>query len=244
MSIDSPRGVISFFEDFIGLDVVADRPEYAVDTDPAVEVVASLTGAGDGGVVRITMDAAQTNIGGIAFGQTQWSVYDNYLYFEARVRLSATGAASERVFVGLTDVQEDTLTEMPFTGATTILTASGNPDDAVGFFYEGDMTGDYWQPGSVDTDVVVIGTAANGLTALQRTAATLVAATWHTLSFRIDDGATYAEFYVDGELVYTYNSATVITSDVAFIPIFVATEGTGAINADIDYIYVEMGRDN
>lgn len=241
MSTDTPRGTISFFEDFAGTDVIADKPEYGVDTDPAVDVVSGAVG----GVARITCDAGQTNIGGIIFGQTQWSVYDNYLYFEARVRISALGTASERVFVGLTDLQEDTVSEMPFTGATTVLTASGDPDDAVGFFWEGDMTGAYWQPGSVDGDAVVVGSAAQAMTAVQRTNATITAAQWHTLSFRIDSGATHAEFFVDGKHAYTYSGgSTPLTSDVAFVPIFAATEGTGAMNVDLDYIYVETGRDN
>lgn len=241
MSVDSPRGKIRYFQDFVGWDVVADQPEVAVDTDPAVEVVA----AGIGGVVRITMDAGQTNIGGIGFGQTHWSVYDNDLYLEARVKLSALGTASERVFVGLTDLQEDTLSEMPFTGATTVLTASGNPDDAVGFFWEGDMTDAYWQAGSIDGDAVVVGSATNAMNATQRAAAAITAGQWHTLGIKISSAACYAEFSVDGEVVYTYNVAGVpITSDVAFSPIFVATEGTTAIDADIDYMLVEAGRDN
>ena len=240
MSTDSPRGQIHFYEDFVGWDIVADKPEWAVDTDPAVEIVAT----GIGGVLRITCDAGEANIGGASPGQLQWSVYDNYLIFEARVKISALGAASERVFVGLTDAHEDTLTEMPFTGATTVLTASGDPDDAIGFFFEGDMTGAYWQPGSVDGDAVVIGSASNGMTAAQRNAATITADQWHTLTFKVESGAKFVEFMVDGEVVYTYNSATVATSDVPFKPVFVATEGTGAMNVDLDYIELTMGRDN
>ena len=56
-------------EHFVGVDVVADRPEWAVDTDPAVQVVSGA--GGEGGVVRITMDAGESNIGGILFGQLQ-----------------------------------------------------------------------------------------------------------------------------------------------------------------------------
>ena len=241
MSVDSDLGKICYFEDFVGWDIIADQPEVAVDTDPAVEIVA----AGIGGVVRITMDAGQTNIGGIIVGQTQWSVYDNFLEFSARVKLSAVGAAAERVFVGLTDLQEDTVSEMPFTGATTVLTASGDPDDCIGFFYEGDMTGQYWQPGSIDGDAVVVGSATNAMDAIQRANAALVAGQWHTLKFRVENAGFHATFYVDGREVYRYVSTTApVTSDVPFVPVFVATEGTTAIDADLDYIKVEMGRDN
>ena len=244
MATDTSRGIIRFFEDFQGLDVVADRPEYGVDTDPAVEVITATDGSGIGGVVRITMDAGQTNIGGITFGTTQWSAHDNYLEFEARVKLSALGTGAERVFVGFTDVQADTLSEMPFTGATTVLTAAADPDDAIGFFWEGDMTGAFWTPASLNTSAVVIDGATN-MTADEKRLATITAAQWHTLGFRIQSGAKHVEFFVDGKSVYVYKSATqAAVADVALIPEFVVTEGTGAINADLDYVYCEMGRDN
>lgn len=239
MATDTSRGIICFFEDFVALDVVADRPEYGVDTDPAVEVVA----AGIGGVVRITMEAGQTNVGGITFGQTQWSAYDNYIEFEARVKLSALGTGAERVFVGLTDVQEDTLSEMPFTGATTVLTAAADPNDAIGFFWEGDMTGAYWVPAAQNTDAVTVHGSAN-MSAEQKTAATITAGQWHTLKFRAQSEAKYVEFFVDGKSVYVYTSDTAAVADVPFVPVFVATEGAAAINADLDYVSVEMGRDN
>lgn len=241
MSVDGHRGKVEFFEDFIGLDVVADRSEYAVDTDPAVEVVSGA--GGEGGVVRITMDAGQSNVGGIGFGQLQWSAHDNYLYMEARVKMSAIGAAAERFFVGFTDAQEDTLTEMPFTGATTVTTAVADPEDAVGWFFEGDFTTAAWYPASQNTDSLVVHGSAN-MTAAQKIATTPVAATWHTLAFRIDSEAKYTEFYFDGELVYTYSGTTAVVADVPLIPIIVVTEGTSAVNFDIDYVYVEMGRDN
>jgi hypothetical protein len=239
MSTDSPRGEIEFFEDFL-YDAAADKPEYAVDTDPAVQIVA----AGIGGVMRITGDAGQANVGGIGFGATHWSAHDNYLYLEARVKISALGTASERVFVGFTDVQEDTLSEMPFTGATTVVTAVADPDDAIGFFWEGDMTGDYWQPASQNTDVVVVGNATNALTAVERTHAAITADGWHTLGMMISDGAKFVEFSVDGKAVYTYNGTTAVVADVALYPVMVITEGTGAMNVDMDYIYIRAGRDN
>ena len=243
MSVDTERGKICFFEDFIGKDVVADNPEWAVDTDPAVEVLAATDGTGVGGVLRVTMDAGQANIGGIGFGQTQWNALDNYLYFEARVKLSALGTGAERVFVGLTDLQEDTLSEFPFTGATLTTTAAANPDDAIGFFWEGDMTGACWFPAAMNTSTLTVHGSLN-MTTEQKANATITAAQWHTLSFRIDSAGKAAEFYVDGKQVYRYFSSTAAVGDVALSPVFVVTEGTDAINADLDYVYVEQGRDN
>ena len=239
MATDTSRGIIRFFEDFL-YDVVADKPEYSVDTDPAVEIVATAIG----GVVRTTMDAGQTNIGGMSFGQLQWSAYDNYLYGEWRVKFSAVPTTAERVFVGFTDVQEDTLTEMPFTGATTVTTVATNPTDVIGFFWEGDMTGNYFAPASQKTDSLVVHGSAN-MSADEKRLATFVIDQWYTLGVRIESGAKHVTFTVDGKTVYLYKNAdTAAIADVPLTPYFVVQEGTTAINFDVDYVYVEAGRDN
>lgn len=231
MATDTPRGKVFFFEDFL-YDVVGDKPEYSVDTDPAVEIVATAPN----GVVRVTMDAGQANIGGMGFGQLQWDVSQR-ITMEARVRMSAIGTAAERFFIGFTDVQENTLTEMPFTGATTALTAVADPNDAIGFFFEGDMTNPAWYPAAQNTDTLTID--ATDLAALNRK--TPVADTWNTLKMDIYPGATVVEFSVDGEVVLRY-SGTAAIADVPLTPVFVVTEGTSAVNFDVDYIYVETDR--
>lgn len=234
MPSDTPRGIVEAFWDFVTLDVVADAPELAVDTDPAVEVVAGAPG----GVVRVTMDAAQSNIGGIGFGQTHWDISQG-LYMEARVRLSAIGTAAERVFVGFTDLQEDTLSEFPFTIATTVITAAANPDDAIGFVWEGDATNPSWYPASQNTDVLVV----DGMTMLAANRKGPVANVWNTLSFYIAPGGNTAEFFIDGKMVLRYHSATTkVVADVPLYPVFVVTEGTTAINADLDYMYIRANR--
>ena len=236
-AIDTPRGKVMFFEDFL-YDVATDKPEYSVGTDPAVEIVAT----GENGVVRVTMEAGQSNIDGMSFGQTQWYVDEGTLIYEARVKLSALGTASERLFVGFTDVQEDTLTEMPFTGATTVLTPVTNPTDCIGFFWEGDMTNPVWTPASQNTDALVVdGTL---MTATAQNVAQPVAGTYQTLRIEIGPGGFVATFYVDGQEVYRHeNTATpVVAAATALTPYFVVTEGTTAINFDVDYIYVEGAR--
>lgn len=233
MPSDTPRHMVEFFEDFL-YDVVADKPEYAVDTDPAVEIVATAPH----GVVRITMDAGQSNIGGIGFGQTLWDISQG-IYFEARVRLSAIGTAAERIFVGFTDLQEDTLSEFPFTIATTVITAVADPNDAVGFVWEGDATNPAWYPASQNTDVLVV----DGMTMTASKRKAPVANEWQTLSFYIAPGGKFAEFAVNGEVCLTYSSSTTpVVADVPLYPVFVATEGTSAINADLDYIYIRANR--
>ena len=234
---DTPRSKVMFFEDFL-YDVVADKAEYSVGTDPAVEILAT----GQNGVVRTTMDAGQANIDGMSFGQLQWYIPnadgEGTLSYEIRVRLSAIGTAAERVFVGFTDVQEDTLTEMPFTIATTVLTAVANPDDAIGFMWEGDATNASWYPASQNGDSLVIDGVTN-VAALDRVGPT--AATWQTLRMDIHQGAGVVEFYVDGVQIYRYSGSQAI-ADVALTPLFVVTEGTSAINFDVDYVYVEATR--
>ncbi len=221
-------------QDFVGWDIVADQPEVAVDTDPAVEVVAGA--GGEGGVVRITMDAGQANVGGILFGQLQWNPITQGVYVEARVRLSAIGAAAERVGVWLTDLQEDTLSEYPFTASTTAITAVADPNDAVGIFWEGDGP-DSWFAASQNADSLVV----DGITNLVQ-AVPPVAATYNVLAFEVAKGGKDATFWVDGKVIAEYHGSTAIVASVPMIPVFGATEGTTAINADIDYIIVRSAR--
>ena len=153
-------------------------------------------------------------------------------YVEARVRLSAIGTADERVGVWLTDLQEDTLSEYPFTMTTAALTAAANPDDAVGIFWEGNGPDGF----------VFAGENADSITANSIASAKAlvppVADTWHVIAFEIAPGGLEATAWADGEVIGTYSSATPIIANVDMIPVFGATEGTAAINADIDYLIV------
>ncbi len=237
MATKTPRGTVEFFEDFL-YDVVADKPEYSVGTDPAVEIVAT----GEDGVVRTTMEAGQSNIDGMSFGQLQWQVGEGTLIYEARVKLSAIGTGAERLFVGFTDVQEDTLTEFPFTGATTVITPVANPDDCIGFFWEGDMTNPVWYPASQNTDALVVD--GTNMTSAARAVAQPVAAAYQTLRFEVGPDGSVATFYVDGIEIYRHEnkSTPVVAASTPLTPYFVVTEGTAAINFDVDYVYVSKGR--
>lgn len=232
MATNVIRGEVQLYEDFVGWDIIADKPEFAVDTDPAIEVVATEPN----GVVRITMDAGQANIGGILFGQTQWDI-TNGIYVAARVRLSAIGTANERVGVWLTDLQEDTLSEYPFTMATTVATAAADPNDAVGIFWEGDPTNASWYALSQNTDALVV----NGI-GLQTVYKAPVANTWNLLEMDIAPGGLHAEFFVDGVNIYTYDGVTPVVADVPLILVWGCTEGATAINYDLDEILIRSSR--
>lgn len=237
MATKTPRGTVEFFEDFL-YDVAADKPEYSVGTDPAVEIDPT----GEDGVIRVTMDAGQTNIDGMSFGDLQWTVGEGMLVYEARVKLSALGTAAERLFVGFTDVQEDTLTEMPFTGAGTTLTPVANPDNCIGMFWEGDMTNPVWYPASQNSDALVVdGTL---MSSAARNVAQPVAGTYQVLRFEVGPDGSVATFYVDGIEIYRHEnkSTPVVAASTPLTPYFVVTEGTGAINFDVDYVYVSKGR--
>lgn len=217
-------------EHFIGWDIVADKPEWAVDTDPAIEIVDG-TG-GEGGVVRITMDAGQTNIGGIAPGIKSWLPIESGIYVEARIRMSAIGAADERVGVWLTDLQEDTISEYPFTMTTTALTGASDPDNSIGIFFEGNGP-DSWVFAAENGDSLTANSIASPKALVMP-----VADAWDVLAFEVAPGGLNARAWVNGELIGEYNSAgTPVCANVAMAgPVFGATEGTAAVNADMDYI--------
>lgn len=234
---DSARGKVFFFEDFL-YDVVADKPEYSVDTDPAVQILAT----GQNGIVRATLDGAQSNIGGMGFGQLQWYIPnaggEGHLLIEVRLRMSAISSTDGNTFFGFTDVQEDTLTENPFTISGTAVTAATDPNDALGMVFHGAATNASWYPVSENNDSLVIDGVTN-MTASQRTPP--VATEWQTLRMVISDAAKTVEFSVDGNLIYLFEGSQAI-DDVALTPVWVNLEGTDASNVDLDYIYVESTR--
>lgn len=220
---------------FIGWDVVADQPELAVDTDPAVEIVAGANGIG--GVLSIDMDAGQSNIGGALFGQLQWNPVDQGIYVEARVRIRTNiGTADERVGVWLTDLQEDTLGEYPFTMTTSALTAAADPNDAVGIFWEGNGP-DSFVFAAENADSITADSIAN-----PKELVPPVLNTWHVLAFEIAPGGNHAVAWADGKVIGEYHNAnTTIVGDVPLIPVFGATEGTAEMEWDLDYIIVRAG---
>lgn len=238
-AIDTSRLGVFLYEDFL-YDVVADKPEYSVST--AIASSPEIVTTGQNGIVRMIMAASSSDVGGMGFGQLQWYIPnaagEGQLILEMRVKLSAIGTGAERVFIGFTDAQEATPSEFPFTIATTTLTAVANPDDAIGFVWEGDATNPSWYPASQNSDSLVIDGVTNVPAGLRRPP---VANEWQTLRMVIHDGAKVVEFYVDGTQIYRYSGAQAI-DDVALIPEFMVTEGTALINFDVDYVSVEATR--
>lgn len=230
---DSPRDKVFHMEEFNDVAIIADKPEWGISTDPVPTILAT----GTDGILRITMDGAETNTGGVSFGNLQYDI-SNGIIFEARVRLSAIGTGAERIFIGLTDVQQDVPSEMPFAIAATVLSASSDPDDAIGFFWEGDATNASWYPAGQNNDAVTVDGVAN-VVGSDRSGP--VATVWNTLKMEIAPGATHVDFSVDGNHILTYDGTAAI-DDVALIPTFAATEGTTAINLDFDYLYIETRR--
>ena len=69
-----------------------------------------------------------------------------------------------------------------------------------------------------------------------------VAGEYQTLKIDIAPMGLIAEFSVDGVVIYRHVGTTLVTADVPLTPMFVVTEGTTAINFDVDYVYVEASR--
>lgn len=234
---DTNRGDVVFFEDFL-YDVVADKPEYSVDTDPVVQILTT----GQNGVVRATLESGQTNIGGMGFGQLQWYIPnaagEGILSMEVRVKMSVLSTTDGSTFIGFTDVQEGTLTEEPFTISGTTTTAAANPDDAIGFVFHGAATNASWYPVSQNNDTLTIDGVAN---VAARDRIPPVATEYQTLRMDVHEGAKVVEFYVDGDLLYRYAGSQAI-DDVALTPIWVNKEGTDASNVELDYVEVTAKR--
>lgn len=127
------------FDDFLG-DVVADQWNFTEGTDSSTSdgaITAVVNGAflltsGDS-AGTVAADGAQLN------SELNWKAGSGGLTFQARVKLGVITSCS--CFLGLTDTKS---LEQPIHSASSANTITTNADDAVGFFFDTNMTDDTW----------------------------------------------------------------------------------------------------
>jgi len=227
MATDSGFGKVKLFDDFLG-DVIADQ--YSTGAETGGSGGSTAITAAVNGVLRITTDD-QTDGDRIALTtQLNWQASDGGMIMEARLKC-VTAITYRTIFVGFTDVlAASTTVEMPIEMSGSTLTSTA--DDAVGFMYDTASTNDTWYGVGVK--------ATADATPVDSTIAP-VAGTYQTLRVAVSaDGD--AEFFIDGKLVGSVANA--ITASVDCTPI-IALEAQGAAAAvivDVDYLYVEGGR--
>lgn len=229
-ALPSPNTAV-FFDDFLGDAINLDYYTLTEGTDSATSTAAIVSG-GVGGVLRLTTGDAGTGYAADAeqlTGHLQWKASGGKLTFQTRLKLSAITTC--QAFIGFTD--DATTLEIPIDSAGSANTITTTATDAVGFFFDTDMTADTWWIAGV----------ANGTDAThQNTTFAPVADTYAT--FRVEVGT-------DGSAVFFYNGLPVgtkmtgaVTASVALCPVITVSKlsVTASMTADIDYIYVSQDR--
>lgn len=226
MPTDTTKGMIHFWDDFLGDTINLDL--YVVNADTGGTAFAINTQ--HNGVVRGTGDGTDNDITNI-MGPAQWRPdAGGPLTFEARVTL-ITSIADGETFIGLCNTATDVTPLL--VSATDVQTQGTGVTDAAGFAYTGAGTAD-WKAVSVNAD------ADGTVTRLNRGGATTpVAATWQTFKVVINvDGD--ADFYING--VWHYREDLAVAPTV-LLALFVAQQDGGtARSTDIDYFEVWAGR--
>lgn len=225
--LNDPSAVV-MYDDFLG-DVVADQWNFTEGTDSGtsdgaisegVNGVFLLTPGDSAGTVAA--DGAQLN------SALNWKASNGNLVFQARVKLAAITSVS--CFIGLTDTKS---LEQPIHSAASANTITTNATDAVGFFFDTDMTDDNWWFAGVANDVDATH---------QNTGYAPVADTYETFRVEVTTGGV-AVAYRNGLQVGTAMTGAV-TASVALTPCFIIRPLSAAAGKtmSIDYAYVASDR--
>lgn len=226
-ALSSPRRV-ALFDDFLG-DVVADQWNFVEGTDSSTSDGA--ISAGINGVFLLTPgDSAGTIVadGAEINGELNWKASQGGLEFEARVKLAAITSVS--CFVGLTDTRS---LEQAIHSANSANTITTNATDAVGFFFDTNMTDDNWWMAGVANDVDATH---------QDSGVAPVADTYDVLRVEINTSGV-ATFYINGKQKGTKMTGA-LTPTIALCPCVIVRplSAVAGKTLSIDYIYVSADR--
>lgn len=228
MHSSSPSKVV-LFDDFLG-DVLADQWN-PVETD--VDGAQAVLAGGIGGVLRITSGNDDGNVvvlpdlSGVT-SYLNWQAVNGGLELQARIKMSRITLAY--LFVGFTDL---ITVEAPVYAAGAADTITTDASDAVGFMFDTGMATDTFH---------LVGVAGNTDATLQTITNAPVADDYMTLRIEVT-AAGVATFFINGVQVGTSMTGAVTAATDLTPCIYVSnTDGTAAVNLDVDYAYVAMNR--
>lgn len=218
---------VAFFDDFEG-DVVADQWNYVEGTDTTTAdgaISAAVNGtflltAGDS-AGTVAADGAELN------RELNWQARQN-LWFHTRLKIASISSVS--CFFGFTDTKS---LEQAIHSASSANTITTNATDAVGFFFDTNMTDDYWWAAGVagDTDATH-----------QNIGYAPVADTYETFSIQLTNSpanVVSAQFYRNGQPVGSVMSGAV-SYNVSLTPCFLIRplSAVAGKTMTIDYVNV------
>jgi len=220
MSGEYPRGMCELFEDF-------NRGDKNCLNEVVVDAGTQDQTAKHGGWWRMTT-SADTDACAI-IGERCWEVDEGHpLILETR--LVVDDASSAVIAVGFGDDEGETVAILFEDEAGTL---ESTPADGFAFMVEG-TTDETWQAVGVDTDVDKTQVALT-------LGADLADAVTQTLRLEANPNTSgTVKFFIDGELVSTRTNW--FDSSIVYCPSVSCDWRTGAINLDIDYLYVAAPR--
>lgn len=235
MSVDSPRGKVCLFDDFLGDTLATDLYVGTASTGGTVAITSTVVD----GVVDLTTDATDGDAAQLA-GNAQWRVQDGSLRLEARVQTDVVTTLAQ--FIGFTDATSETDTiPMTLSGTTFTTTAT----TAVGFLFDTEATNDNWHAMWVDDDV----DSSEAIADLRFSGVAPVAATYYTYIVELQDrgsglGARAVFSIIDNNgKMYQKTFTTNIDRDAALVP-YIGHENHGAAAhvTRVDYWDVSKSR--
>jgi len=235
MAIDTPKGEVRQFDDFLGSTLNADIWVATVSTSGT----AAITDVEIDGTVQLDTDATDGDAGQLA-GNLNWRVQDGALRMEARVKFSVV--TTIRVFIGFNDQTSETdIIPITRSGTTWTTTAS----TAIGFSFDTDATNDYFTAMWVDDDSDSTESIAN----LEYAGLAPIADTYYTYIVELQDQGSSNQVRADLTVIdhkgriYTKTFASTIDRDAVLTPYVGHENATGAVHeTTIDYIETTKSR--
>ena len=235
MSLDSPKGEVRYFEEFLGDTLETDMTAISVTSSGTV----ALTNVEIDGTVQLDTDTDTSDAAQIA-GGLNYRVQDGALRLEARVKLDVI--TNVALVIGFNDQTGESDT-VPTTNSSDVFTAVAT--DFIGFSFDTNATTDVWTCAWTVADAVTAEPIANR----QFTGLAPVANKYDTFILELQDrgagNTAYATFTIitNSGKVYTKEFETTIARD-AVLTWYVGHENnTGTTHeTTIDYIEVRKSR--
>ena len=221
-----------YFEDF-KVTAIGDLPE--VDVQSATGVTTAILADQLGGVVEIPVAATDDDDVAAVSTNLNYQIEAGGLYGEARVKVD-TSIADMKFFIGFADniASADETTFSATTDTVTIDTVS----DGIGWLFDNDATTkNFWAVAGA-ADAVTVGVSVANRHDFSGVGV------WKTFGVYASPDGKAAEWYIDGEKVYSTESASalVTVTDPLCFGVWNYEQGT-AYELEVDYLYVRNGRD-
>ncbi len=242
-TIQSGRGRITLFDDFLGAESILANTAASESLGPFRVVGTGFSGS-DAGVVVGESDPNLNGVGRLTSGATGGDITAlvtakcldvakmGTLILETRVQFP--DLLTKSCWIGFCNTNDDTETiPASITSTTITLTASAQ----VGFCFDNNATDiDGWYYTFKGGDTTGDTVSANQLSGI-----TLVAGDYNVLRIEVDPDGT-GRWYIDGILKKTLAGAISTSTDIAAF-VGVESEGSAVEYMDIDYMYVSANRD-